>query len=288
MKPILSHLLFTLLLNYSQAQLSLTMLPSGGNKKAAVSEQIGLTQVSIQYDRPGVKGREGKVWGSLVHVGFADPEFGTSKSSPWRAGANENTTIEFSTDVIIEGQPLPAGKYGFFIAYDPTECTLIFSRNSGSWGHYFYHEKEDALRVKVKSQTTEESVEWLKYEFSQQTENSAVLSLQWEKRIIPFKIEVDYVKTQLESFRQELRTEKGFFWLSWNQAADWCLQRNINLEEALLWADSATSAGFSGDRIFGTWATKARILQKLGRSEESAAVMKKALPLGDMIDLHQF
>ena len=288
MKPVLSILLFTLLLNYSQAQLSLTMLPSGGNKKATVSEQIGLTQVSIHYDRPGVKGRDGKVWGDLVHVGFTDPEFGTSKSSPWRAGANENTTIEFSTDVMIEGQPLPAGKYGFFIAYDPTECTLIFSKNSGSWGHYFYSEKEDALRIKVKSQATDHSVEWLKYEFNQQTENSAVLSLQWEKRAIPFKIEVDYYKTQLESFRQELRTEKGFFWLSWNQAADWCLQRNTNLEEALLWADSATSAGFSGDRIFGTWATKARILQKLGRTDESAAVMKKALPLGDMIDLHQY
>ncbi len=285
----ISYLLFLLLLtNTLFAQISLTMLPSGGNKKASVSEQIGLTQVTIQYNRPGVKGREGKVWGELVHVGFADPEFGTSKSAPWRAGANENTTMEFSTDVLIEGQHLPAGKYGFFIAYDATECILIFSRNSGSWGHYFYSEKEDALRVKVKPQALDKTVEWLKYEFSNETENSAQLALQWEKLAIPFKIEVDYVKTQIASFRQELRTEKGFFWLSWNQAADWCLQRNTNLEEALRWADSATSPGFSGDRIFGAWATKARILQKLGRSDESAAVMKKALPLGNMIDLHQY
>jgi tetratricopeptide (TPR) repeat protein len=288
MKYFLFLVLFVSALNYSNAQISLTMLPSGGNKKASVSEQIGLTQVTIHYDRPGVKGREGKVWGELVHVGFADPEFGTSKSAPWRAGANENTTMEFSTDVLIEGQPLPAGKYGFFIAYDPTECTLIFSKNSGSWGHYFYSEKEDALRVKVKPQALDKTVEWLKYEFSNETENSALLALQWEKLAIPFKIEVDYVKTQIASFRQELRTEKGFFWLSWNQAADWCLQRNTNLEEALRWSDSATSSGFGGDRIFGTWATKARILQKLGRSEESAAVMKKALPLGNMIDLHQY
>ncbi len=288
MKRILSLALFALFLNSSYAQITLTMLPSGGNKKAAVSEQIGITHVAIQYDRPGVKGREGKVWGELVHTGFADPEFGTSKSSPWRAGANENTTIEFSTDVMIEGKSLPAGKYGFFIAYDPNECTLIFSRNSGSWGHYYYSDKEDALRVKVKPQALDQSVEWLKYEFSHETENSAMVSLQWEKLSIPFKIEVDYIKTQIESFRQELRTEKGFFWLSWNQAANWCLQRNTNLDEALLWADSATSAGFSGDRIFGTWATKARILQKLGRSDESAAVMKKALPLGSMTDLHQY
>lgn len=288
MKRIFYLLLFSMLLITGNAQITLTMLPSGGNKKASVSEQIGITRVTIHYDRPGVKGREGKVWGELVHEGFTDPEFGTSKSSPWRAGANENTTIEFSTDVIIEGQSLPAGKYGFFIAYNPTECTLIFSKNSGSWGHYYYSEKEDALRVKVKPVALDKSVEWLKYEFSDEKENSALLALQWEKMAIPFKIEVDYIKTQIESFRQELRTEKGFFWLSWNQAANWCLQRNTNLEEALLWADSATSAGFSGDRIFGTWATKARILQKLGRTEESAAVMQKALPLGNMTDLHQY
>lgn len=270
------------------AQLSLTMLPSGGNKKASVSEQIGLTQVTIHYDRPGVKGREGKVWGQLVPVGFTDPEFGSSKSSPWRAGANENTTIEFSTEVKIEGQSLPAGKYGFFIAYDPAECTLIFSKNAGSWGHYYYSEKEDALRVKVKPQVLDRSVEWLKYEFSQQTENSALVSLQWEKLAIPFKVEVDYISTQLASFRQELRTDRGFFWLSWNQAANWCLQRNTNLEEALLWTDSATSAGFGGDRIFNAWVTKAKILEKLGRKEEAAAIMKKAIPLGSMIDIHQY
>jgi tetratricopeptide (TPR) repeat protein len=281
-------LLFSLLVNTAYTQITLTMLPSGGNKKAAVSEQVGLTRVSINYDRPGVKGREGKIWGQLVPVGFTDPEFGSSKSSPWRAGANENTTIEFSTDVMIEGKALPAGKYGFFIAYDPNECTLIFSKNSGSWGHYYYNEKEDALRVNVKPVALDKSVEWLKYEFSNETENSATISLQWEKLAIPFKLEVDYIKTQIESFRQELRTDRGFFWLSWNQAANWCLQRNTNLEEALLWADSATSTGFGGDRIFGAWATKARILQKLGKSDEAAAVMKKALPLGNMTDLHQY
>jgi tetratricopeptide (TPR) repeat protein len=288
MKRIVYLLLFSILVNNGYAQLSLTMLPSGGNKKASVSEQVGLTKVSINYDRPGVKGREGKIWGQLVPAGFTDPEFGSSKSSPWRAGANENTTIEFSTDVMIEGKALPAGKYGFFIAYDPTECTLIFSRNSGSWGHYYYNEKEDALRVKVKPQALDKSVEWLKYEFSNETENSATISLQWEKLAIPFKLEVDYIKTQLESFRQELRTDRGFFWLSWNQAANWCLQRNTNLEEALLWADSATSAGFAGDRIFNAWVTKSKILEKLGRKEEAAAIMKKAIPLGSMTDIHQY
>src|SRR6185503_6624747 len=162
------------------SQFPLTLLPDGGNKKASVSERIGLTKVIINYDRPGVKGREGKIWGQLVPVGYTDQGFGSSKAAPWRAGANENTTLEFSTDVKIEGQPLPAGKYGFFIAYDPNECTLIFSKNSTSWGSFYYNDKEDALRVKVKPAALDKSVEWLKYDFTNETESSAIVALQWE------------------------------------------------------------------------------------------------------------
>lgn len=278
-----------LLISYSSfAQITLTQLPSGGNKKAWVGERVGLTDITIRYDRPAVKGREGKIWGSLVHTGFTDQGFGSAKAAPWRAGANENTTIEFSTDVKIEGQPLKAGKYGFFVAYDAAEPILIFSNNSTSWGSYYYDAKEDALRVKVKSVPLQNSVEWLKYEFSNETENSATISLQWEKLSIPFKVEVDYVKDQIASFQRELRTERGFHWLAWDQAAQWALQHNTNLEQALLWSDSATSRTFGGDRTFQTWATKAQILNKLGRSTEADAVMKQALPIAGMQDLHQY
>ncbi|WP_114792207.1 DUF2911 domain-containing protein [Niabella yanshanensis] len=109
---------------------SLTTLPSGGNKKATVNEQVGLTDVMIHYSRPTVKGREGKIWGQLVYEGFGDLGFGNNEGAPWRAGANENTTISFSNPVTIEGQPLPAGTYGFFIAYNPNECTMIFSKTN--------------------------------------------------------------------------------------------------------------------------------------------------------------
>lgn len=272
----------------SFSQIILTSLPNGGNKKASVSELIGITNVTIQYNRPGVKGRDGKIWGQLIPVGFTDQGFGSSKAAPWRAGANENTTIEFSTDVSIEGQPLPAGKYAFFVAYDPNECTLIFSKNNSSWGSFFYNEKEDALRVKVKPVSQDHSVEWLKYEFTNEAENSATVALQWEKLVIPFKIEVDYVKTQLESFRNELRTSKGFQWQTWDEAAQWCVTRNTNLDEALLWADTATSVNFGGDRTFQPWATKAQVLQKLGRNAEAADIMKKALPYGNMNEIHQY
>src|SRR3954468_4104775 len=152
-------ILFICICMLCKLQAQLTVTPNGGNKKAMAGERIGITDVTIQYDRPGVKGREGKIWGTLIQPGFNDLGFGSSKAAPWRAGANENTTIEFSTDVKIEGQPLAAGRYGFFVAYDPNECTLIFSKNSTSWGSFFYKPEEDVLRVKVKPVALDKSVE---------------------------------------------------------------------------------------------------------------------------------
>src|SRR5690606_6204980 len=107
----------------------LTLEPDGGNKKASVSEQVGIVKIAINYSRPGVKGREGQIWNTLVaHYGFKDLGHGTSNAAPWRAGANENTTISFSHPVKVEGKDLPAGTYGFFIALDEHESTLIFSK----------------------------------------------------------------------------------------------------------------------------------------------------------------
>ena len=272
----------------SPAQITLTQLPSGGNKKAWIGERVGLTDITISYDRPGVKGREGKIWGELVPAGYVNLGFGSAKESPWRAGANENTAIEFSNDVKIEGQLLKAGKYGFFIAYDAAEPTIIFSRNATSWGSYYYDPKEDVLRVKVKALPLSNSVEWLKYEFLTETENSATIALEWEKQMIPFKVETDYVTDQIASFRKELRSQRGFFWLAWDQAAQWALQHNTNLEEALLWSDSATGNSFGGSHVFQPWATKAGILNKLGRTAEADATMKKALPYAGMQDMHQY
>lgn len=138
---------------------NLTTPPDGGNKKAVVGERIGITDVTIHYDRPGVNGREGKIWNGLVHTGFMDLGFGSSKNAPWRAGANENTTITFSTDVFIDQQPLSSGTYALFAAMGDGIATLIFSKNSTSWGSFFYDPKEDALRVNVKTVPLSNSVE---------------------------------------------------------------------------------------------------------------------------------
>lgn len=286
---------YLLLLSFLLAFIGMTSaqlatLPRGGNKRASVSEQIGITDVTIHYSRPGVKKRDGHIWGELIPVGFAELGYGARNPAPWRAGANENTTIEFTTDVKIEGQSLSSGKYGFFIAYDPNECTLIFSKNSTSWGNFFYDPQEDALRVKVKPVKIGNSVEWLKYEFADQTPSSATVLLEWEKVAIPFRIEVDVIKTQLASFRKELRGDKALpgLWQPWNQAAAFCAANKTNLEEGLKWADSATSFIFGGSTSFTPWQTKAALLDSMGRTAEADAIMKKALPYADQFEAYVY
>ncbi len=280
---IITALLLALPLGLAFCQI--TMPAVSGNKKASVSEWIGITEVKIDYNRPRVKGREGKIWGNLVHYGFADLHYGTSKAAPWRAGANENTTMEFSTDVSIEGKPLPAGKYGFFIAMGPEKATVVFSKYNTAWGSFYYDPKDDALRVEVPVQKLTESVEWLTYEFNEQTENSAVVSLQWEKVKIPFKISVDLPTLQIASFRKEFNSGTFYrYWQNMHTAANYCLVNNINLEEGLTWADRSINTYF-GEANFSTLSTYAGLLEKLNRKKEADSVMQKALPMAKSAEL---
>lgn len=263
----------------------LTVEPDGDNKKASISEQIGIVKIAISYSRPGVKGREGKIWNTPVaHYGFADQGHGTSYSTPWRAGANENTTMSFSHPVKIEGKELPAGMYGFFIALGETESTLIFSRVNNSWGSFYYDSTQDALRVNVKNETLDKSIEWLRYDFSDETRSSAVIALSWEKRRIPFKVEADIQKLQVASFRSELRTTRPFY--DFIQAANYCINNNIELEQALAWMDRAIYFRVMGVKNFQTLSTKAAVLFKMNRIDEAKKIMQEAIPLGAMNEVH--
>ena len=265
----------------------LTIPQEGGTKKASVSERIALTDISLNYDRPAVKGREGKIWGQLVHFGFADLGFGSSKAAPWRAGANENTTINFSTDVLIEGRELPAGKYALFMAVQESEVTVIFSKNASSWGSYFYDQAEDALRVMVRPQKEQPFMERLQYLFADQTENSAMLNLLWEKWKIGFKIEVDLSKTVLTSFKNELRNEKGFNWQAWDQAATFAMKYG-QPELALTWVNKAIGEPYIGEANFVTLGSKAQILSQLGRKLEADVTMKDAIQKANNKELEQY
>lgn len=282
------NVLFAICSHVVSAQ-QLTTIPGGGNKAASVSEQIGLTTISIHYNRPGVKGREGKIWGTPVaHYGLVDLGFGSSKAAPWRAGANENTTITFSNDVKVEGKDLPAGTYGLHMLLGEAETTVIFSKNSTSWGSFFYEPSEDALRVTVKNQPLDKSVEWLKYEFVDQTDSTAMVALEWEKRMIPFKVETDVAKIQIASFKKELRNAQGFTWQSFVQAAAFCVQNKTDLDQALVWAEQAVSLPFIGQKNFQTLSTKATVLVALNKQNDADVVMKEAVPMGNMNELHQY
>ncbi len=155
---------------------------------ATVTQQVALTDITIKYCRPGVKGR--KIWGDIVPYGMnPGTEYTKGQEFPWRAGANENTTIEISQDVQVEGKSLAAGTYGIHMIPGKKEWVVIFNKNSTAWGSYSYNQEEDALRVTVSPVETEHN-EWLAYYFTDLADNSATLNLHWEKLKVPVKVQV--------------------------------------------------------------------------------------------------
>ncbi len=155
--------------------------------KASVTQRLGVdTDITIDYSRPGVKGRT--IWGGLVPYGMA-PGNKESKGNPfpWRAGANENTTIQSNKDVLIEGQRLPAGKYGLFMIPSPKDWIIIFSKNDSAWGSFSYNQAEDALRITV-TPVEAPHMEWLMYGFDDLAGTSATAYLWWDNLKVPFKI----------------------------------------------------------------------------------------------------
>lgn len=269
--------------------------PSGANQKASVSQWIGPVEVNVTYNSPKViapdgTDRRGKIWGGLVPYGLAKETFGTCKECPWRAGANENTVFRFSHDVKVEGQPLPAGSYGFFVIAGPEEATAIFSKNSTSWGHYYYDAKEDALRVTVKPRKAPYT-HWLTYDFVERKPSEATVVLRWDELELPIRIEVpDVDGLYLAEIRNQLRNATGFEAQSWTDAADFCLQKKINLPEALKWAEFAVKAPFIGQESFRSLSTLSLAQAANGMTAEAKATMQKALehPTATVTDLHMY
>ncbi len=276
-------------------QYRLTSPPSGNNQHATVTQYIGLVRVTIDYNSPNVtsptgEDRTGKIWGQLVPYGTPKSDFGLLEPMPWRGGANEGTTIEFSHDVVLEGKTVPAGKYGINFIPDAQEWTLILSKNSWQWGSYFYREADDALRVKVKP-TKSEFRQWLTYEFIERKPAAALFAMMWENLRVPIKVEVpnlnDYYVAQM---RKDLQGEIGFAWENWQSAANFCLQNNINLDEALRWSDYSISGTFVGQANFRTLSTKGQILAKLGKQKQADSLMNLAInqPTAGVMDLHTY
>ncbi len=268
-------------LSTNPASAQMDVPPSGGNPRATISEEVGITSITIKYSRPDVNKREGKIYGdgNLVPYGFTTNSFITNKNTaPWRAGANENTVITFEHDVTIEGQPLKAGSYGLHMAMAADNVTLIFSTQTEAWGSFYYEEKYDALRVHVKPVALDKSVEYLKYEFIEHKEKYCVIAMQWEKLSVPFKVEVDVDNIVLARLREQVTSQKGFNSNNMLQAAQYCLNKNINLEEALAWSVRAIT-GFQGQKSFITLRNLANAYDKLKRTTQADSTMDEALTI---------
>ena len=195
------------------------------SQRAEISQRIGITDVTVSYHRPLVNNR--KVWGDLVPYG-----------SVWRAGANENTTITFSDPVMVEGKQLDKGTYGLHMIPNADEWTIIFSKNSTSWGSFTYNQAEDALRVNVKPKTGDMH-NALTYDFDQLQPNSAVVEMEWEKVAVPFKVSVDVHDVVQASLKKQLRNLSQYTWMSWDDAANYLLAEKFALDDALTYEDKS-------------------------------------------------
>jgi tetratricopeptide (TPR) repeat protein len=217
-----------------------------------------------------------------VKYGLFDDGFGPSKATPWRAGANETTTISFSHDVKVEGHDVKAGTYALFLQLEPSgPWTLILSSDSVGWGSFQYNAAHDVVRAPVVPQEAP-FTEYLTYAFTDRLPNAATAFLQWENKRIPFKVEVPNVTDlYVAQIRQELRAWPGFNYQNWQTAASFAVANNVNLEEALEWANRAIYEPFrgaaQGREEYSTLATKASVLHALGRETDADTTMDHAL-----------
>ncbi len=281
---------FLMSLSFLFATAQAIRIPQNNNYPSSAGRSVGVTEIEVKWNSPGVKGREGKIWGTnIAWYGFTVLGFGSNMPSPWRAGADECTTISFSTDVTINGKKLAAGKYALFMDLQEDSTTLIFNKNINEWGSYFYDEKLDVLRVSTKQiKNMPVSQERLNFAFYDQKESSVSLGLDWEYWRIPMMIEVDLKSTILAHVKSQMSGELGFDPPSLQAAANWCEQNNVNLDEALNWINSATSPNLGGLTNFNTLSTKSKILAKLARADEAKKIMDQAMEVATAVELHQY
>lgn len=241
--------------------------------QASITQNLGFAKIAINYSRPGVKGRE--IWGKLAPYGLAPAElpYGSGEAMPWRAGADENTTIALSHEAKINEHLLPAGTYGLFMIPGKEEWTIILSKEYKAWGSYFYKQADDVLRFNVKPQQAPFQ-EWLSYGFENLTLGSCDLFLQWEKIKVPFKIEFDAHKIALDYYKGLLKGESGFSFAAWAHVAGYCLNNNYNLNEGLEFINK--SIQLRGNS-FDVKIIKANLLIATGKNDEGNKLLNSSL-----------
>lgn len=238
--------------------------------RASVSQTVGLTQITLTYDRPAVNGRA--IWGALVPF-----------DTVWRAGANENTVLAVTSPVTIGGTTLEAGRYGVHMFPTRGDWTVILSREANAWGSFSYDPAEDVVRLPA-TPVPGDMHERLAYTLDDPTESSVVATLRWEKLAVPFTISVDSKAVVVDSLRQQLRGLGRFTWEPWSQAAAWCAGNGVNLEEATAWTDRsiALNENFTNLRV------KAALLGQRGDAAGAAAADRRSLALANEAEMNTY
>jgi hypothetical protein len=238
------------------------------SQHAVVTQRIGITDITVNYHRPLVNGRQ--IWGKLAPYGQV-----------WRAGANENTTITFSDPVTIEGQALDKGTYGLHMIPGESQWAVIFSKNSKDWGSFTYKQDEDALRVNVKPQTAE-AHDALAYDFDDLKADSAVVTMRWDKVAVPFKVQVNVNDLVTASIHRQLHGLNQYYWEGWDDAAGYFLANKINLDEALKYEDLSIQAEERYDNLMN----KSKILDALNRKDDATTARNQALDKASPLQLY--
>jgi hypothetical protein len=271
------------------------------SQKASVMQRVGVTDITITYSRPGVKGR--KIWGDplpeqakVTGEATLDNQNERPAGAPivpwghvWRAGANEATQFVVTDDVLINGQKLAAGSYSLHAIPTKDEWTIVFNGTANQWGSFDYDPAKDTLRVKVKPQWMNDSQEWLSYSFDPVTEDSAQVNIRWEKINVPFTVKVaDVAATTLSKLKATVSNAKPDDWRTPLQAGNYLLNNKDTADDAqgMAWLDQSIKV----KETFQNLASKANALYKAGKKEEAVALGEQAVQKGkaDKVDTTAF
>ena len=271
------------------------------SQKASVMQRVGVTDITITYSRPAVKGR--KIWGDplpeqadVKGEATLDDQTKRPANAPivpwghmWRTGANEATQFVVTDDVSINGQKLAAGSYSLHTIPNKDEWTIVFNGTANQWGSFNYDPAKDTLRVNAKPQSMNDSQEWLSYSFDPVTDDSAQVNIRWEKISVPFTVKVaDVAATTMAKLTKTVGNAKPDDWRTPLQAGNYLINNQNPADDAqgMAWLDQSIKV----KETFQNLASKANALYKAGKKEEAVALGEQALQKGkaDKLDTAGF
>ncbi len=272
MKKIITSSIFIVCLivsSQANAQFEHAIKLPAASPKAKVYQQIGITDMAISYHRPLAKGRE--IFGKLIPFGKI-----------WRAGADENTVIKFSTDVTIDGKIVKAGAYGLHAIPTKESWTIILNKETKAWGSYFYKKEKDVLRFKATPKTAAHQ-EAMTFNFTQVTANKVSVELRWATTNVSFDVHVNSTDLVNENIKSQLNSLPWWGWTGLYNAAQYNLNNNVHLDDAIAWVDRS----IKNNKNFNNLSLKAQILEKQGNKAAADKLHNEALKVGTARELQR-